>query len=388
MHTKPPQMSYRYKIAVNTRLLIKDKMDGIGYFTYETIQRIVKWNPDIEFHFLFDRAPDQMFILGPNVVPVVLPPQARHPFLWYLWFDWSVASYLRSHDFDLFLSPDGYCSLRSDTPTVAVMHDIAYEHYPEYVPFLVRRFYQYFMPRYAAYASRIATVSGFSKDDITRYYHADPGKIDIVYSAAKNIFRSFTAAEITATRTQYTGGDPYLIFVGSIHPRKNLKNMLLGFEQHRSRHPESTLRFIVAGAFGWQNSELKQVMETMTYKKDVIFLGRQSEVELSRLIGGAFALMYVSVFEGFGIPPLEAMQSHVPAISSITSSLPEIGGDAALYADPQDPASIADAISRLWEDPTLRAQMIERGISRAATFTWDRTALLLWECCEKVLRPV
>lgn len=385
MHIKQPQMSYRYKIAVNTRLLIKDKMDGIGYFTYETMRRIVQWNPDIAFHFLFDRTPDEMFLFGPNVVPVTLHPQARHPFLWYLWFEWSVAGYLRQHDFDLFLSPDGYCSLGSGTPTVAVMHDIAYEHYPQYVPYLVRAYYKYFMPRYAAHASRIATVSEYSKTDIVRYYSTDPAKIDIVYSAAKSIFQPDTEAEIAATRAQYAGGHPYLIFVGSIHPRKNLKNMLLGFELHRSSSPDSRLKFIVAGAFGWQNSELKQVIESMRYRNEVIFLGRQSESDLARLIAGAFALMYVSVFEGFGVPPLEAMQSHVPAISSTTSSLPEIGGDAALYADPHNPQSISDAISHLWEEPSRRAAMIERGISRASIFTWDRTATLLWRCCEKVL---
>lgn len=378
-------MSYRYKIAVNTRLLLRDKMDGIGYFTYETMQRIVRWHPDIEFHFLFDRAPDPMFTFAANVVPVVLHPQARHPILWYLWFDWSVASYLRQHDFDLFLSPDGYCSLRADTPTVAVMHDIAYEHYPDFVPGMVRRYYQYFMPRYAAHASRIATVSEYSKKDIASYYHTSPDKIDVVYSAAKDIFRPSTESEIAATREEYAGGAPYLIFVGSIHPRKNLKNMLLGFEQHRRARPESQLRFIVAGAFGWQNSELKQVIESMSYREDVIFLGRQSVEDLARLIAGAFTLMYVSVFEGFGVPPLEAMQSHVPAITSPVSSLPEISGEGALYADPLDPAAIGEAISTLWDDPGLRAQMIARGAIRSRLFTWDRTASLLWQCCEKVL---
>lgn len=378
-------MPYRYKIAVNTRLLIRDKMDGIGYFTYETMQHIVRRNPDIEFHFLFDRTPDPMFLFAPNVVPVVLHPQARHPILWYLWFDWSVAAYLRRNTFDLFLSPDGYCSLRADTPTVAVMHDIAYEHYPEFVPNMVRRYYQYFMPRYAAHTSRIATVSEYSRQDITRYYQIPPDKIDIVYSAAKDIFKPLSEAEVTATREQYTDSAPYLIFVGSIHPRKNLRNMLLGFEQHRLARPESQLRFIIAGAFGWQNSNLKEVIDNMSYKNDVIFLGRQPESELARLIAGAFALLYVSVFEGFGVPPLEAMQSHVPAISSTTSSLPEIGGDAALYADPLSPVAIGEAVTRLWDDPALRRQMIERGIQRAHAFTWDRTASLLWQCCEKVL---
>ncbi len=120
----------KLKIAVNTRLLLPDKMEGIGYFAYETLLRITRAHPDVEFHFLFDRPYDSSFIFSDNVKPVVLFPPARHPFLWYWWFEWSVAGYLKKNKFDLFLSPDGYCSLSSDTPTLAIQHDIAFEHYP------------------------------------------------------------------------------------------------------------------------------------------------------------------------------------------------------------------------------------------------------------------
>jgi glycosyltransferase involved in cell wall biosynthesis len=360
-------------------------MEGIGYFTYETLKRIVIANPDIEFHFLFDRAYDEMFIFADNVKPVVLFPPARHPFLWYWWFDRSVAGYLNKNKFDLFLSPDGYCSLRSDTPTVAVMHDIAYEHYPDFVPLLTMMYYKYFMPRFAHHAARIATVSEYSKADIVKYYGIPDSKIDVVYSAAKDVFAPITTAEQDVLKAKYTGGKPYLIFVGSIHPRKNLKNMLLAFDEHRKSVPDSVLKFVVAGAFGWQNSELKTVIDNMQYKDDIVFLGRQPLDELVKLVASAFCLMYLSVFEGFGVPPLEAMQCGVPAITSPISSLPEICGDAALYADPLDVDAISLAITTLWDSPTLRSALRDRGREHCRQYTWDRTARLLWDSCLKVL---
>jgi glycosyltransferase involved in cell wall biosynthesis len=308
-------------------------MDGIGYFTQETLMRIVRSHPDIEFHFLFDRPYDSSFIFADNVVPVVLFPPSRHPFLWYWWFDWSVAGYLRRHRFDLFLSPDGYCSLRSDTPTVAVMHDIAYEHYPHYVPWITMRYYKYFMPRFARHATRIATVSEYSKADIVRSYGISVDKIDVVYNGIKEIFQPIDTTEKDKVRAKYTDGHPYLIFVGSIHPRKNLRRMLLAFDHHRRSVPDSRLRFIVAGALGWQNSDLKGIIDGMQYRSDVIFLGRQPLDELARLTAASFCLIYLSVFEGFGVPPLEAMQCGVPAITSPVSSLPGVSGEGALYAD-------------------------------------------------------
>ena len=378
-------MAYQYKIAVNTRVLIKDKMDGIGYFTQETLIRIVRSHPDIEFHFLFDRPYDRSFIFADNVVPVVLHPPTRHPLLWYIWFEWSVTRYLAGRGFDLFLSPDGHCSLSTETPTLTILHDIAYEHYPHYVPWLTMRYYRHFIPRFMRYSRRIATVSDYSKADIAQYYHIPLDKIDVVYNGIKSIFIPIEAAEKEKVKTKYTDGNPYLIFVGSIHPRKNLKHMLLAYDHHRRSIPDSRLRFVVAGAFGWQNSDLKGIIDSMEYRSDVIFLGRQPLDELACLIAGSFCLMYLSVFEGFGVPPLEAMQCGVPVITSPVSSLPEISGEGALYADPLDVAAISAAITSLWESPTLRKTLIEKGLIQASRFTWDRTARLLWDSCLRVL---
>lgn len=373
-------MKPNLRIAVNTRLLLRDRMEGIGYFEYETLLRITRAHPDVEFHFLFDRPYDESFIFSDNVKPVVLFPPARHPLLWYWWFEWSVASYLRRNKFDLFLSPDGYCSLRSPTPTLAVQHDIAFEHYPDFVPGLTSRYYKYYVPKFMAHATRIATVSEYSKADIVRQYGIAPDKIDVVYSAAKDVFSPIGQEEKNRIANQYTQGKPYLIFVGSIHPRKNLKNMLLAFDEFKKATP-SDLKFLVVGAFGWQNSDLRDVIGSMQFKDEVIFLGRQALDELAKFIAGSYALLYLSLFEGFGVPPLEGMKCGVPVITSATSSIPEICGNAALLAGPLDVQAISQSIAQLWTDPALYQDLIKKGALQAKKYTWDISADLLWASC-------
>jgi glycosyltransferase involved in cell wall biosynthesis len=378
-------MASKLRIAVNTRLLLRDRMEGMGYFAYEILMRITRSHPEVEFHFLFDRPYDESFIFSDNVKPVVLFPQARHPFLWYWWFEWSVASYLKRGKFDLFLSPDGFGCLRSETPQLVVLHDIAFEHYPDYVPALASRYYKYYTPRFVSHAVRVATVSEYSKSDIIKHYGCDPGKIDVVYNAAKDIFQALSLEDKVRIADQYTEGKPYLIYVGSIHPRKNLRNMLLAFDAFKKANPSSTLKFLVVGAYGWQYSDIQQLIDTMSSKGEVVFLGRQPLEELARLIAASYALMYLSVFEGFGVPPIEGMACGVPVIASDTSSIPEICGDAALLTDPLDVSAISSCIERLWTDHALYHDLIAKGHVQAAKYSWDRCAQLLWDSCLKAV---
>ena len=127
------------KIAVNTRLLLPDKLEGIGWVAFETLKRITRAHPEHEFYFIFDRKWDDMFIFSDNVTPVAVSPQARHPFLYYLWFEWSVPHILKKVKADLFLSPDAYLSLRTEVKSIAVFHDLNFEHYPNDLPFLERK---------------------------------------------------------------------------------------------------------------------------------------------------------------------------------------------------------------------------------------------------------
>ena len=134
------------KIAVNTRLLLPNKLDGIGWFTYENLKIITQAHPEHEFIFLFDRKFSDELIFSDNITPEIIYPQSRHPLLWYWWFEHSVPNALRKHKADLFLSTDGYLSLNTDTPQVNVIHDINFKHHPKDLPFLVRHYYNFYFP--------------------------------------------------------------------------------------------------------------------------------------------------------------------------------------------------------------------------------------------------
>lgn len=137
------------EIAVNTRLLLKNKMEGIGWFAYETLKRITQQHPEHHFYFIFDRPYADEFIFADNVTPIIIRPQSRHPVLWYIWFEISVRNLINRLKPDIFVSPEGYLPLRTNIKTLNVIHDIAYEHYPETVPYLVGKYYRYFMPKFA-----------------------------------------------------------------------------------------------------------------------------------------------------------------------------------------------------------------------------------------------
>jgi glycosyltransferase involved in cell wall biosynthesis len=372
------------KIAVNTRLLIKNKLEGIGWFTYETLKRIVEQHPDVEFYFLFDRKPDPEFLFADNVKPMVLFPQARHPILFYLWFEWSVPAALRRIKPDLFLSPDGYISLATKTPTLAIMHDLNFEHFPQDLPFLVRWYYKYFFPRFARKASRIGTVSNFSRHDISRAYKVSPSKIDVMYNGVNKLFVQLDGPIIHEIREKYALGKPYFLFVGSLHPRKNLARLFEAFDLFRSKTAHD-IKLLVVGEKKWWTEPIRLAFEQMTNKQHVIFCGRLLPDELRKVTAAAFATAYVSYFEGFGIPIVESFKSGVPVITSNVTAMPEVAGDAAILVDPFNVSEIANAMEQIVNDDRIRHELIAKGLKRSTKFTWEETANSLWESILKTI---
>ena len=372
------------RIAVNTRLLLKGKMEGIGWFSYETLSRITQSHPEVEFIFIFDRKPSSDFIFSENVKAVVVHPQARHPFLWYLFFEFGVKRALDKYKPDLFLSPDGWLSLRSNIAQLAVIHDLNFEEHPEFIEPLVLRYYRWFFPRFAKKAKRVVTVSNYTKQDIVNRYGIDKNLIDVVYNGVNDRFLPLSEEGIRTVRKKYSKGDPYLLFVGLIHPRKNLKNQLRAFLKMKEE-TGSNLKYLIVGAkYSWEK-ELDELLESSIYGKDVIVLGRQGLNQLIELYGAAFALTYVSYFEGFGIPIVEAMKSGIPVITSNTSSMPEITGKSGLLVSPDSVDEIARAMKDLWQDTQLREQLVSSGIKRAEDYSWDKAAQGLFSSIQKAL---
>ncbi len=372
------------KIIVNTRLLLKDKLEGLGWFTYETLKRITQQHPEHEFIFLFDRKFDQEFIFSDNITPIIVYPQARHPFLFYLWFEHSIPKILKKVKPDLFLSPDGYLSLSTDIKSLPVIHDLNFEHYPKDMPWLYSKYYRYFFPKFAKKATRIATVSNFSKQDIINLYGIVQDKIDVVYDGVNEIYKPISESEKKITLKKYTNGKPYFVFVSSLHPRKNISNLFKSFELlKKDGYPE--IKLLVVGAKKWWTANTKNIYQQMKYKDDVIFCGRLLPAELNKVICSALAMTYVSYFEGFGIPILEAFRCNTPVITSNTSSMPEVANDAALLIDPFSPSSICNAMKQIINDSSVREKLILKGQIREKQFSWQKTADKLWNSIEKAV---
>ncbi|NLN73999.1 MAG: glycosyltransferase family 4 protein [Bacteroidales bacterium] len=375
------------KIAVNTRLLLKNRLEGIGWYTFETLRRIVKAHPEHSFYFLFDRPYDSSFVFEENVTPVVLSPQARHPILFMMWFDISVNRFLRKNKIDIFLSPDGYLSLRTKTPSLAVIHDLNFEHYPKDLPWVDRKYYQYFFPRFAHKARRIATVSEYSKRDISKQYNVPLEKIDVTLNGMNNKFSTIDESEKVKIRTRFSDSKPFFLFVGALHPRKNLTNMFLAFDKFKSEK-QSDVKFVIVGEKKWWTKSIANVYENMKFKDEVIFLGRRSAEELCQLMASSLALVYVSYFEGFGIPILEAFACGTAVITSNVTSMPEVAGDAAILVDPFSVDEIADAMEQVSSDEDFRNNLIEKANIRKDKFSWDVTANQLWKSVEKLINEI
>ena len=372
------------RIAINTRLLLPHKLDGIGWFTAETLRRIVKEHPEHDFYFFFDRRPDPQFIYASNVRPVVIFPQARHPFLWFLFFEFGVTRALRHYDIDLFLSTDGWMSLRTSVPTLTVIHDLNFEHSNDFLRPSHQRYMKHFFPRFAVKATRIATVSEFSKQDIVETYKVRPEKIDVVYDGAHNFYRKCSEEEIVSIRQHYAEGKPYFIYVGTISRRKNLTNILLAFDKYKAEHQSNDVKLLVVGSRYWWQDELADAYNNMQYQSDVIFIGHIDSDVLAQLMSASLALVYTSLFEGFGIPIIEAFCAETAVITSNVTSMPEVAGDAALLVDPLSVDAISKAMSDISDNEGLRSSLIEKGKARKDIFTWERTSKLLWDSLMKV----
>ncbi|MFI5132987.1 MAG: glycosyltransferase family 4 protein [Chitinophagales bacterium] len=366
------------RIAVNTRFLLNDYLEGYGYFVYETFKRITEKYPEHEFIFIFDRPFDTKFIFSRNITPVVIGPAARHPLLWKLWYDIKIPAVLKKCKADVFVSCDGFCSRRTRVPQCMVIHDLAFLHFPSFNKKSHAAFYKRYTPKFLSKAAFVATVSEFTKQDILSRYKIETTKIDVVYSAAREIFHQLTEQEKATTKKQYTDGKEYFVYIGAIHPRKNLINLLKAFSVFKKRQ-QSNMKLVLAGRLAWKYESFLEQLKTYKYRDDVVMTGYLPEEELAKITGSAYALVYPSLLEGFGVPVLEAMSCRVPVITSVNSAMQEIAKEAAVYIAPDNYNDIADKMMLLYKDENLRKELIKKGEKIVTQYSWDRTAALLWQ---------
>jgi len=375
-------------IAVNCRLLLKNKLEGIGWFTYQTLKRITRDHPEHQFIFIFDRPYDPSFIFSDNITPVVAGLPTRHPVLWFLWLELVIPRILKKYKADVFFSPDGFLSLRTKVRSLPVIHDISFAHRPKDLPMAVRLYYNFFFPRFARKAYRICTVSTFSQKDLIKTYGIARPIIRVVFNGVNEAYKPLSGDVINQVKARYSGGKPYFLYVGSVHPRKNVGNLLDAYHQFIA-NSGLDIKMVVVGAKMWSGTpDDANGSKGGSSGGEVIYTGRLEPEELYKVMGSALALTFVPWYEGFGIPVVEAMASGVPVLTSNVTSLPEVGGNAVIYANPGSVDEIADGMQQLASDDELRIKLIAAGLDRHKLFTWDKTARKVWLSIDTVLKAI
>lgn len=374
------------KVLVNCRQLLPRKLEGIGRFTHEVLARIISQNPQHQFILVFDRSPKDLPVYGSNARVVVLPPQARHAVFFWFWFDVRWPALVRRIKPDVIFSPDGFIPPHPKVPACIVVHDINFEHFPETHRLSNRWYYRTFFPRFVKDSALVLCVSQFGKQDLISTYGTPQSKIRVAYNGVSAHFIRAEQGDIDLFKARLTDGAPYFFYLGSIQPRKNIARLLRAFGAFQ-RKTGADLHLVIGGARYMNDPDLAQAEAEVAPLQRVHFTGRLNNAQAQLAMSGAFALTYVPLFEGFGLPITEAFACGTPVITSNCTSMPEVAGDAALLVDPQSVTSIADAMETLWRDEALKERLVLAGSKQLQRFNWDNTASEVWRAIGDCAAP-
>jgi glycosyltransferase involved in cell wall biosynthesis len=236
------------------------------------------------------------------------------------------------------------------------------------------------------HADFVTADSENTRNDLTTLLDVEPERVAVVYGGVDPRFHPITdEIELQTTRVKYGLFSPFILYVGTIEPRKNLGRLLQAYTRLRKKK-NIRHRLVIAGGLGWLYHDVLREIEELTADNEVIFLGRVPDDDLPSLYSLADLFVFPSLYEGFGLPPLEAMACGVPVVCSNSSSLPEVVGDAGVLVSPLDTDALSDAIGELLADPVQRAEFGRRGRDRSRLFTWDRSARQLLDICYRVAK--
>jgi glycosyltransferase involved in cell wall biosynthesis len=371
---------YPMLIGVDASRIARARRTGTEAYSLHLIRALVEIGCSHRFR-LYSPAP-----LPPDAVNVdsktgnevrVIP----FPRLWtHLRLAWEIGR----HAPDVLLVPAHVMPLVCPVATVVTVHDLGYLYYPETHQLFDRWYLDTTTRRHTRLAAHIIADSRATYRDLVDQYRADPKRLSVVYPGHdESLYRIEDPEVIAAAKSRYGIGSDYLLYLGTLQPRKNLVRLVEAFA--RLQPPAADTQLVLAGKKGWLYDELFARVKWLGLEGRVIFPGYVSDEDKAALLSGAIALVYPSLYEGFGFPVLEAMACGTPVLTSNVSSLPEVAGRAALLVDPLDVESIASGIGHIMIDSDLRRMLIEKGYQQVHRFSWTEAAHQVLKVLESVV---
>ncbi|MDP3941289.1 MAG: glycosyltransferase family 1 protein [bacterium] len=360
------------------------KRVGIGEYAFELLKQFSQQKPETK---------NQKFTIYLKDKPLEDLPHAQEDWRYRIFGPkklWTqirlpLDLYLHKPRPDIFFSPSHYAPRFSPIPTAISIMDLSYHFFPGL--FLTKDLYQ--LTRWTRYSAKradlIFTISKASKKDIIDIYGIPEEKIVVTYPGIKS-FASLAPQvyPIHMLQNEFGIKSPYFLFVGTLQPRKNIVRLIEAFAKVKQR-VKDPLTLVVVGRKGWKYEDIFQAPEKNGVKNEVIFLESVSDDQLPQVYKNAIAFVLPSLYEGFGLPVLEAMKNECPVIISKVSSLPEAGGDAALYVDPENVDDIAKKMAEVLESNRVREALIAKGKKQIEKFSWEKSARMTLEALEGIV---
>ena len=370
------------RIAIDARKLHDY---GIGTYVRNLLRELSRQDGDDEY-LLLCRRDDAEFIRGLGQrFHAITETSGQYSFREQLTVPLSVG---RSR-VDLFHAPHYVVSPLMTCPYVVTIHDCIHLRFPQYLPNRAALVYaKAFMTMAAKRSRRVLTVSNASKDDILKYLRVPAAKVEVIYNALdERLETPPTPEDIARVRERFQLTSPFILYTGNIKPHKNIDRLIEAYSMLRPRGFEDVKLLIIGDEIS-KYPNLRRLVHRFQLHKHVRFLGFVPDETLAVLYQLASVFVFPSLYEGFGLPPLEAMAAGTPVVTSNVSSLPEVVGDAALLIDPMDAGAIADAVARVLGDDALRTSLVCRGRERVKAFSWQRSVARVREVYAELVGPV
>ncbi|NOZ72193.1 MAG: glycosyltransferase family 4 protein [Chloroflexi bacterium] len=365
-------------IGIDASRAMRAQRTGTERYSLELINALLALDSGHTFR-LYVPAPPPAGLFHPGADIVVLPGSR-------IWTHTRLGPHTRRYPPDVLFVPAHVLPLIGPSRTVVTVHDLGYEYFPQAHPWRQRQYLRWSTRRHARIATRIITDSQATKDDLIRFYRADPTRIHVVPLAPDSSLQPETnEGRVQAVRVSYgiPGYAEYILHIGTIHPRKNLERLVEAFAQVRRQLPERKLHLVLVGGMGHNGHKLRHKVQEMGLAPYVRFTGYARVHDIPALYTGASCYVFPSLNEGFGFPALEAQLCGTPLLCSRSSSLPEVAGEGALYFDPTNVDEMASALQRLLVEPELRSELIAKGYANVQRFSWQKTARQTLEVLER-----